>query len=68
MNPDTLQHGIRRFLKTVGVTTQRELEQVIAAAIADGRLAGTETIGVTMTLRVDALQLEHRFDDQLALE
>jgi hypothetical protein len=68
MDQDTFSLGMRKFLKTVGVASQREIEQAVAKAAADGTIAGTETLSVTMTLTVDALQLERTFDGKIALE
>jgi hypothetical protein len=68
MDQDTFNLGIRKFLKTVGVASQREIEQAVAKAVADGTIAGTETLSVTMTLTVDALQLDRTFDGKIALE
>ena len=68
MDQDTFNLGIRKFLKTVGVASQREIEQAVAKAVADGTVAGTETLSVTMTLTVDALQLDRTFDGKIALE
>jgi ribosomal protein L1 len=68
MDQDTFNLGIRKFLKTVGVASQREIEQAVAKAVADGTIAGTETLSVMMTLTVDALQLERTFDGKIALE
>jgi hypothetical protein len=56
MDEETFNLSLRKFLKTVGVGSQREIEQAVAAAIASGRIAGVETLGATMTLRIDALQ------------
>jgi len=68
MDQDTFNLDIRKFLKTVGVASQREIEQAVAKAVADGTIAGTETLSVTMTLTVDALQLDRAFDGKIALE
>lgn len=68
MDQDTFNLSIRKFLKTVGVGSQRELEQAVAAALANATLAGTETLAVTMTLEVEALGLERRFDGSIVLK
>jgi ribosomal protein L1 len=68
MDPDTLNLGIRKFLKTVGVSSQREIEQAVTKAIADGTLKGDETLAVTMTLSIGALKLEQSFNGSIALE
>lgn len=68
MDQDTFNLGIRKFLKTVGVGSQREIEQAVAKAMAAGSIAGTETLVATMTLKIDALGLELRFDGEIALQ
>jgi len=68
MDQDTFNLGIRKFLKTVGVGSQREIEQAVAKALAAHKIAGTETLAATMTLKVEALELELTFDGQIPLE
>lgn len=55
MNEETLNLEIRRFLKQFGVTAQRELEKAVAAAIAQRRLTGGETLAARAVLSVDGL-------------
>ena len=40
MNEDTLNMSVRKFLKKVGVTSQREIEDAVRAAVSSGRLKG----------------------------
>ena len=54
--------GIRKFLNAVGVSSQCEIEQAAAKAIAAGTVSGAETLAATMTLRISGLQLDVRFD------
>ena len=68
MDQDTFNLGIRKFLKTVGVASQREIEQAVAKAIADRTITGTEALSVTMTLSIDALKFERTFDGKIPLE
>ncbi len=68
MNEETLNLSIRKFLKSVGVNSQREVEQAVAKATASGALAGNRPLGVTMTLEVPALNLKARFEGQLDLQ
>jgi len=67
MNDETLNLSIRRFLKTVGIGSQREIEQAVAKAIAAGAIAGTETLPATMTLELPGLQLKVTFDGAIDL-
>ncbi len=68
MNQDTFNLGIRKFLKTVGVASQREIEQAVAKALAEGTIKGSETLAVTMTLSIEGLKLERTFDGRIPLE
>ena len=52
MNEETLNMSLRKFLKVVGVTSQQEIEKAIRAAVADGRLKGSETIQAQMVLTI----------------
>jgi hypothetical protein len=68
MNEETFNLSIRKFLKTVGVGSQREIEQAVAKSIAAGTISGAETLAATMTLRIAGLQLEVRFDGEIQLQ
>ncbi|WP_309681200.1 DUF6494 family protein [Polaromonas sp.] len=68
MNEETFNLSIRKFLKMVGVKSQHEIEQAVAAAIASGAIAGTETLAVTMSLEIATLQLKVRFDGDISLQ
>ena len=68
MDQETFNLSIRKFLKTVGVGSQREIEQAVAKAIAAGTIAGGETLAATMTLQIAALRLEVGFDGEIKLQ
>jgi len=68
MDREVLQHSIRKFLKTVGVNSQREIEQAVDKAMAAKAIAGTETLPAKMTLHVAGLQLDIEFDGELQLQ
>jgi organic hydroperoxide reductase OsmC/OhrA len=59
---------IRKFLKKVGITSQREIENAVRQALEDGRLAGTEKVQARVTLELPGLDLEVQVDDTIALE
>lgn len=67
MDDEALNTSIRKFLRTVGVQSQREIEQAVSKAIADGTLQGNEAMPATMTLEVGALRLDVRFDGEIRL-
>ena len=68
MNEETLNLSIRKFLKMVGVNSQRAIEQAIAGGIANGAIAGTETLAVTVTLASPSMALNVKFDGEIKLE
>ena len=50
MNEDTLNIEVRKFLKTVGIASQREIEHAILKAVETGQMEGSGTVAVKMTL------------------
>ena len=68
MNEDEFNISIRKFLKMVGVSSQREIEQAVARALEQQAIAGTETLPATMTLEIPSLQLRTHFHGEVRLE
>ena len=68
MNPDAFNMSIRKFLKMVGVHSQREIEAAVERALASGSLKGGETLPAKMTLVIEGVSLEVTFDGKIALE
>jgi hypothetical protein len=68
VNPETLNMSIRKFLKSVGVQSQREIEHAVEKALAEGRLEGSETLPAKMTLTIDGLALSVAIDGRITLE
>jgi len=68
MNEETLNLSIRKFLKMVGVNSQREIEQAVGKAIADRTISGKESLPARMTLEVAGLKLKVSFDGEISLQ
>ena len=68
MNEDVLNVSVRKFLKKVGITSQREIEQSIRTAIADGRLKGNEALPSKIVLTVDGIGLAVEIEGAVELE
>ncbi|MGZ4960213.1 MAG: DUF6494 family protein [Methylomonas sp.] len=68
MNEDTLNMETRKYLKTVGITSQREIEHAVAKALESGLLGGLETMDVKMTLEVPSIGVNHCIEGKIALE
>jgi len=67
MNDEALTNSIRKFLRTVGVRSQQEIEKAVADAMASGSIAGTESFPAKMTLEVAGLKLVQTFDGEITL-
>ena len=68
MNPDAFNMSIRKFLKHIGVHSQREVEAAVEKAIATGKLKGNEKLPAKMTLTVQGIDLNVTFEDKISLE
>lgn len=68
MNEEVFNLSIRKFLKAVGVGSQRAIEQAVAKAVASRAIAGTESFPAKMTLEVAGISLQVVFDGDIDLE
>lgn len=68
MDEDVFNLSIRKFLKMVGVNSQRDIEQAVAKAVADRSIAGTETFPAKVTLEIAGLKLNVQFDGEIRLQ
>jgi hypothetical protein len=68
MNEDALNTSIRKFLKKVGITSQRGIEKAVRAAVAEGRLQGHEALPAQVTLRIPKLDLSYEIDGAVELQ
>ena len=68
MNEETFNLSIRKFLKIVGVNSQREIELAVAKAIAAGAITGTESFPARMTLEISGLKIDVKFDGEIQLQ
>ena len=68
MNEDKFNLEMRKFLKKVGITSQREIEKAVRDALEQGRLKGDETIKVTASLAIPALDTLETIEGRIELE
>ena len=68
MNEETFNLSIRKFLKIVGIGSQREIERAVIKAMEEGRIAGSESFPATVTLQIAGLNLSVKFDGEIKLE
>jgi hypothetical protein len=72
MDQDTFNLSIRKFLKMVGVGSQREIEQAVQKALegkpGSQRLRGDETLAVKVTLEIPSLGMKVPFEGEIKLK
>jgi DNA-binding SARP family transcriptional activator len=55
VDEDAFNMSVRKFLKTLGVTAQREIEQTVREQLAAGELKGDEVLETTARVTVCGL-------------
>ena len=68
MNEEALNVSVRKFLKKVGITSQREIEQAVRAAVSGGKLKGNEAMPAKVVLTVDGISLSVEIEGAIELE
>ena len=67
MNEDVFNMEVRKYLKKVGVTAQREIERTVRDAIESGKLKGNETLKARTTLTIEGLNVKYDVDGEIEL-
>ena len=67
MDEDQFNMDIRKFLKVVGVTSQREIELAVRNALAKGTLASNTVLKPQVTLRISEIGLEHVIEGEIGV-
>jgi hypothetical protein len=65
MDDEAFNLSLRKFLKTFGVTAQREIERAVQSAIDAGRLNGQKSLTAKATIRIDEVGLNETIDGQI---
>jgi len=68
MDQETFNLSIRKFLKMVGVNSQREIEQAVQKALDARRIAGDETLAAKVTLEIPSLGVKVPFEGEIKLK
>jgi hypothetical protein len=68
MDQETFNISIRKFLKMVGVNSQREIEQAVQAALQKGSLHGNEALAARVTLEIPGLGVKVPFEGEIKLQ
>ena len=67
MDEEVFNMQIRKFLKNVGVTSQREIETAVRLALEDGTLKGGETVKAKVTLTIEQLGISAEIEGDIEL-
>ena len=67
MNEDVFNTSIRKFLKTLGVTGQREIETAVRQALDAKKLSGGETLKARVVMTIDGVGLSHVVEGDIRL-
>jgi hypothetical protein len=67
MDDDQFNINVRKYLKKVGITSQREIEKAVMSAIDAEAISGDETLDVKVTLSIGAIDLTVDVDGEISL-
>ena len=67
MEEDVFNVQLRKFLKKVGIQSQREIEQAVRDGIASGALQGNETLNASVRLQLSETDLDITINDDIKL-
>jgi Family of unknown function (DUF6494) len=67
LDQETFNMSVRKFLKKVGVNSQREIERAVTEGLKTGALKGSERLHAEMTLSIAGVKLNYRIEDDIAL-
>jgi hypothetical protein len=67
VDEDAFNLSVRRFLKQLGITAQREIEVGVRELVDEGRLEGDERRGARATVVVEGLDHEIVIEGEIAL-
>ena len=68
MNEDVFNMSVRKFLKQVGITAQREIENAVREALSTGGLSGKERLQAKATIILGQTSLNLVVDGKIELE
>jgi len=67
MDEEAFNLSVRKFLKQLGITAQRNIELGVRELLEEGRLEGEERLGARATVVVEGLEREIVVEGEIAL-
>jgi len=68
MDEDELNLSIRKFLKKVGITSQREIEKAIRSSLDSGTISDQDKVKVSVTLHIEQQDPDLVIDGEISLQ
>ncbi|MBS3786376.1 MAG: hypothetical protein KGY57_06145 [Gammaproteobacteria bacterium] len=68
MNEEALNLSVRKFLKKVGITAQREIEAAVREGVESGKLSGNESLKAVVRLEVAGVNVDQKIEGDITLE
>lgn len=68
MNEEILNMSLRKFLKKVGITAQRAIEEAVREGLAAGSLKGGEKLAAQARLTLGGTRLDLVIEGEIELE
>jgi len=66
MDKDLFNMELRKFLKKVGVTSQRAIEEAVREGLEQGSLEGRKSLRATVVLSLEGLDASHTVEGEIA--
>ena len=68
MNEENLNLEIRKFLKKVGITSQKVIENYITKSVGEGNLKTSDEVAIEMKMTIKGQNIEHTISDKIKIE
>ena len=68
MNEEKLNLDIRKFLKKVGITSQKVIENYITKSVGEGNLKTSDEVAIEMKMTIKGQNIEHTISDKIKIE
>ena len=68
MNEENLNLAIRKFLKKVGINSQKVIENYITKSVGEGNLKTSDEVAIEMKMTIKDQNIEHTISDKIKIE
>ena len=68
MNEENLNLEIRKFLKKVGISSQKIIENYITKSVWEGNLKTSDEVAIEMKMTIKDQNIEHTISDKIKIE